>query len=394
MNHSDYNVTQIPRIGTGFYIGLICANPWNLSVPYEGCEMESIEEAGLLVGDAKLTIDGGKDAFDLTEGEHTAEESIAGIVAMARLIEDAARLIGERHAMIDTHRETGVLLLEDAGKLDEVGTTAQVAGLGEVAVGEDVAAAEVYEVGARSELLGKIDHVVVGSGRERTSAEGEAVVLVGHSIEEPADILLGADDARQAKDLDRGIVGVYAHIDAELLAGGHDGLEPVLHIGTELCLVDALVEVEELAELLDGSVVVLAEVAADEALRLDDDVLDELVVLFGSHRLGQFVALGEHVASFAYALGELELCPLLTSAFALKDIDVEVGKLGIVEVEVGRSVGIVVQQVGACPVEHRHKIVTNGLDAFEAEVAEAFLIDLDLIVAVGTAVLDGFYDGE
>ena len=166
MNHSDYNVTQIPRIGTDFYIGLICANPWNLSVPYEGCEMESIEEAGLLVGDAKLTIDGGKDAFDLTEGEHAAEESVAGIVAMARLVEDAAGLIGERHTMIDTHRQTRVLLLEDAGKLDEVGTTAQVAGLGEVAVGEDVAAAEVYEVGARSELAGKIDHVVVGTSRQ------------------------------------------------------------------------------------------------------------------------------------------------------------------------------------------------------------------------------------
>ena len=166
MNQSDYNVTQIPRIGTDFYIGLICANPWNLSVPYEGCEMESIEEAGLLVWDAKLTIDGGKDAFDLTEGEHTAEEGVAGIVAMARLVEDAARLIGERHAMIDAHRQTGILLLEDAGKLNEVGTTAQVAGLGEVAVGEDVAAAEVHEVGARSELAGKINHVVVGTSRQ------------------------------------------------------------------------------------------------------------------------------------------------------------------------------------------------------------------------------------
>ena len=126
----------------------------------------SIEEAGLLIGDAKLTIDGGKDAFDLTVGEHAAEEGVAGIVAMARLVEDAAGLIGERHAMIDTHRETWVLLFEDAGKLDEVGATAQVAGLGEVTVGEDVAAAEVYEVGTRSELLGKINHVVVGTSRQ------------------------------------------------------------------------------------------------------------------------------------------------------------------------------------------------------------------------------------
>ena len=41
-----------------------------------------VEEARLLVLDAELTIDSGHDALYLTEGEHAAEEGIAGVVAV------------------------------------------------------------------------------------------------------------------------------------------------------------------------------------------------------------------------------------------------------------------------------------------------------------------------
>ena len=157
-------------------------------------------------------------------------------------------------------------------------------------------------------------------------------MLVGHSIEEPLDILFGTDDARQTENLDGGIVGVNAHVHAALLADGHDGLEEILHVGTQLSLVDTLIEVEELAELLDRCLVVLAEVTGNEALGLDDDVFYELVVLLGGHGLGQFVALGNHAAALAPALGELELLPLLASTWTLQDIDVEIGKLGIVKI--------------------------------------------------------------
>ena len=116
-------------------------------------------------------------------------------------------------------------------------------------------------------------------------------MLVGYGIEEPLDILFGTDDARQAEDLNGGIVGVDTHVHAILLTGGHDGFKEVLHVGTQLGLVDTLVEVEEVAELLDGRFVVLAEVAGDEALCLDDDGLHELMVLLWRHRLCQFVAL-------------------------------------------------------------------------------------------------------
>ena len=85
-------------------------------------------------------------------------------------------------------------------------------------------------------------------------------MLVGNSIQEPLDILLGTNDTWQAQNLDRGIVGVNTHVHVALLANRHDSLEEVLHVGTQLSLVDALIQVEELAELLYRSLVVLAEV--------------------------------------------------------------------------------------------------------------------------------------
>ena len=110
------------------------------------------------------------------------------------------------------------------------------------------------------------------------------------------------------------------------------------------------------------------------------------MLLLGRHGFGQLVALGEYVTSLTHVGGELERAP--------QDIDVEVGKLGIVEVEVRRAVGVRVQQVGTCPVEHGHEVVADGVDTFCRKIAQRLLIHLNLVVAVGTAVLDGLYYGQ
>ena len=86
-------------------------------------------------------------------------------------------------------------------------------------------------------------------------------MLVGHSVEEPLNVLFGAHDAGQTEHLDGWVVGVNAHVHAVLFAGGHDGFKKVLHVGTKLCLVNTLVEIQKITELLDGRLVVLAEVA-------------------------------------------------------------------------------------------------------------------------------------
>ena len=49
------------------------------------------------------------------------------------------------------------------------------------------------------------------------------------------------------------------------------------------------------------------------------------------------------------------------------------------------------KQIRTCPVKHRHEVVADAMDAFSREVAQAFLIDFYLLVAVGAAVLDGLH---
>ena len=219
-------------------------------------------------------------------------------------------------------------------------------------------------------------------------------MLVGDGVEEPFDVLFRADDARQAEDLDGRVVRMDAHVHPALLADGHDRLQEVFHVGPELGLVDALVQVQELAELLHGGLVVLAEIAAHEALRLDDDGLHQLVVLFRGHGLGERVGFGEDVPPLAYARREPELRPLLPGAGALEDVDVEIGELGVVEIQVRGAVRVLMEQVRAGPVQHRHEVVADAVDALGGEVPQRLLVHFDLLVPVGTAVFDGLHDGE
>ena len=187
---------------------------------------------------------------------------------------------------------------------------------------------------------------------------------------------------------------MYAHIHTALLAGGHYGFEEIFHISPQFCLADALVEVEKFAEFLNGSLVVFGEVAANKALSLDNDSIHEFVVFFGSHSLGKFVTFCQHIATLAKACRKLEFSPLLACALAFEDIDVEICKLGIIEIEVGRAVGILMQEVGASPIEHRHKVVTYCVDALCRKVAERLFVNLNLMVAVGSAVFDGLHHGQ
>ena len=93
----------------------------------------------MFVFEAEFAVDGGEDALYLTEGEHTTQEGVAGVVAVRRLVHDATGNVGEGHAMIHTHGEFRVGFLEDTAEFDEVCPTTEVGGLGEVAIGEDVA---------------------------------------------------------------------------------------------------------------------------------------------------------------------------------------------------------------------------------------------------------------
>ena len=107
-----------------------------------------VEKSWLLVFDSQFTIHSGKDTLHLTQCKHTTQQGVAGIVAVARFVHDSTWFVGKCHTVVDTHRQLWIFLLENPTQFNEVGTTIQVTGLREVAIGEDVARAQVYEVGA------------------------------------------------------------------------------------------------------------------------------------------------------------------------------------------------------------------------------------------------------
>ena len=117
----------------------------------------------MFVGDAELAVDGCQDTLYLTECEHTSKQCVTCIVTVRRLVHDAARLVGKGHTVIYAHRQLGVLFLKDTAELNQVGTSAEVRSLCEVAIGEDVARAQMNEVCARSKLLGEVDHIVIST---------------------------------------------------------------------------------------------------------------------------------------------------------------------------------------------------------------------------------------
>lgn len=65
-----------------------------------------IKEPRLLVLDAKFLVNCSHNTLNLTHSEHTAEESVARVVTMVALVEDATRLVGECHTVVNTHWET------------------------------------------------------------------------------------------------------------------------------------------------------------------------------------------------------------------------------------------------------------------------------------------------
>ena len=171
-------------------------------------------------------------------------------------------------------------------------------------------------------------------------------MLVGNGVEEPLNVVVAGYDARQTEHLEGWVVGMDTHIHVALFANGHDGLKEILHVGAQLVAVDALIEGKQLTEQLHGMLVVLLEVAAHEALCLDDNVLHQGVVLLGCHGASQLLHLLDDVAAVRLSVGSqhLKTCPVVLGALAFQNVDVEISKLWDAEIQVAAAVGIVVKQ--------------------------------------------------
>ena len=87
---------------------------------------------------------------------------------------------------------------EDARQFDDIGAATKVGSLGEVAVGQYLALAEMDEMGTRGIAARHVHHIVVSPGRQTTGTEGQTVVRIVDSREQPVDVVGRVDDAWQS----------------------------------------------------------------------------------------------------------------------------------------------------------------------------------------------------
>ena len=64
------------------------------------------------------------------------------------------------------------------------------------------------------------------------------------------------------------------------------------------------------------------------------------MVLFRRHGLCKSIRFRKDIAPLSVSLRESEGSPFLPGPFPLQDVDIEIRELGIVEIEVGRAVGV------------------------------------------------------
>ena len=95
-----------------------------------------------------------------------------------------------------------------------------------------------------------------------------------------------------------------------------------------------------------------------------------------------------HLFEAGACLGLLFVGIVGFGAGAFQQEKVEGNEGGTFEAQGAAAVGQFVGQVGACPVEHGHEVVGDDVDAALGEVAQAFLVVVDVALEVARLRLD------
>mmetsp|Transcript_24131 Transcript_24131/g.61694 ORF Transcript_24131/g.61694 Transcript_24131/m.61694 type:complete len:250 (+) Transcript_24131:811-1560(+) len=167
------------------------------------------------------------------------------------------------------------------------------------------------------------------------------------------------------------------HVHACHLGDGDNSLEEVSEIGAQAVGVDALVGVECFLEGFERvSVCHLAWKPRD-------------------HR--PLKSLSRRRAHLLIARGCPSLCIVVVLGActgSLKDVELECCKVVSIESKRPRTVLPFVLEVGARPIDNRHEVVAEDVEAASAEIAHRLLVSLDVLVAVASTLFDSFMHGH
>ncbi len=178
--------------------------------------------------------------------------------------------------MIHAHGQPPLVCFEDTDKLGQIRPTAGVWSFHEVTSRQQLATPQMDEVCPTPESAGHPHDIIALRARERPGTKGEPIVGIVHAGENPVNVLLVRDDARQTEDtMHRRVVWMDAKVNSILVTDRHDSLKEGTQILPENLSRDPVIPGEQLPELADGLRIVLVEVPADESLRLCDYRVDE-----------------------------------------------------------------------------------------------------------------------
>ena len=312
------------------------------------------------------------------QSAQAADARVAGVGLLAQVVHHLVSVVG-------THGDGDAAALlqfeEGLHHAVHVDVALQVVGLVEVSFSVALGGAQVHEV----DTVGEAGHhggaVVGAADAERTGAEAEAVAGVGHGVDERLEVFGTAHDAWQAQDGHGRVVGMDDELHAHFVGHGADFAQEVDEVPAQAFGRDVLVAVQFVLELLQRE-------AFFRTGQASYHVADEFLLVFVGHLLEAGACLG---LLFVGIVG--------FGAGAFQQEEVEGDEGGTFEAQGTAAVGQFVGQVGACPVEHGHEVVGDDVDAALGEVAQAFLVVVDVALKVACLRLDvlmyghALYDG-
>ena len=232
---------------------------------------------------------------------------------------------------------------------------------------------------ALSILTSQRRYIVLSASRQRTATERETIMRIRYSIQEPLNILIAGYHTWQTQQRHWRVIWVYTHIHIVFIACRHDSLKEIFPVGTQLISIDSIVQTEQFLEQHNRLLILLSDITIYKALSLHDDSIHQRSIIFRSHRLS-------HLSSFRQFIGSIVSLTTLT----LQDILIEIHELHLIEEKARRTVFPWVIQFCASPVQHRHEIIADSMNAALTQISQTHLVILDELVAFRSTILDGF----
>ena len=146
---------------------------------------------------------------------------------------------GEAHVVISAHNFGDI----------ERAVAAQVRSFDEVAVVKTLDVADVGEGDAVVEITNHLREVIVRIWAERAAAQGQTIAGAVHHFHDGFEVGVIFDDARQAEDGKRRIVGVDTHLDAGSFGSRDDRFKEIFEVFAQIVFAYVFISVKELVEM-------------------------------------------------------------------------------------------------------------------------------------------------